>query len=533
MMTTEAMAGTEATDAGLVAESLAGDRDAFGRIVARYQSLICSLAFSATGSLSQSEDLAQETFVAAWKQLRDLREPPKLRSWLCGIARHRISDVLRQQGREPSHAAEPLETARESPALEPLPPDYAISKEEEAILWRSVERIPEIYREPLILFYREHQSIERVAEALDLSEDAVKQRLSRGRKLLHAQVLAFVEGALERTNPGKAFTIGVLAALPVMATSASAATIGAAAAKGGATATSATIGSVFNALLGPLIGLLGAYLGVRASIESTRTPRERQFAVRMAKITVAGVVVCNVVLFAYIYGAVRYWEQYPVLFAVLGIGILLCLVTFILVLVFHYNRQFRRIRDDERQRHLELFRDENPPAAFRFTEYRSRRTFLGLPLIHIRSGAPAGEKVQPAVGWIAIGDRAVGILFAAGGVALGGAAAGVLAVGGVAVGGLAIGGAAVGLVAAGGFAAGWFGAEGGLAIAREFALGGRALAQHANDQLARDFFARYRWLDVRRQGVGNLLVTVCWLPMLLVGWQALRARREAKGAGRK
>ena len=220
-------------DAELVSESLSGNRDAFGRIVAQYQSLICSLAYSATGSLSQSEDLAQETFLAAWKQLADLHEPHKLRAWLCGIARNLINYSLRRQGREPSHAAEPLETAEESPSLEPLPPEQAIGREEEAILWRSLERIPEIYREPLVLFYRKHQSIEAVAQGLDLSEDAVKQRLSRGRKLLHEQVLAFVEGALERTNPDRAFTSGVLAALPVLAATAKSATVGATAAKSG------------------------------------------------------------------------------------------------------------------------------------------------------------------------------------------------------------------------------------------------------------------------------------------------------------
>ena len=68
------------TDSELVTLSLAGDRDAFGRIVTRYQTLLCSLAYSATGSLSQSEDLAQETFVTAWRQLADLREPEKLRA---------------------------------------------------------------------------------------------------------------------------------------------------------------------------------------------------------------------------------------------------------------------------------------------------------------------------------------------------------------------------------------------------------------------------------------------------------------------
>ena len=175
-------------DAELVSDSLAGNRDAFGQIVARYQSLVCSLAYSATGSLSQSEDLAQETFVAAWKQLAGLREPEKLRAWLCGIARNLINNWLRRQGREPSHRAESLEEIAGTHSPEPLPVEQTISNEEQAILWRSLERIPEIYREPLVLFYREHQSIEAVAENLELTEDAVKQRLSRGRKMLQEQV---------------------------------------------------------------------------------------------------------------------------------------------------------------------------------------------------------------------------------------------------------------------------------------------------------------------------------------------------------
>jgi RNA polymerase sigma factor (sigma-70 family) len=216
-----------------VGKSVAGNRDAFGQIVARYQSLVCSLAYSATGSLSQSEDLAQETFVAAWKQLAGLREPEKLRAWLCGIARNLIHNSLRRQGREPSHQAESLEEISESHSPEPQPLEQAISNEEAAILWRSLERIPEIYREPLVLFYREHQSIEAVAQYLELTEDAVKQRLSRGRKMLHEQVLAFVEGALKRTNPGNAFTLSVVAALPLLATTAKSATAGATAAKSG------------------------------------------------------------------------------------------------------------------------------------------------------------------------------------------------------------------------------------------------------------------------------------------------------------
>ena len=245
-MTTEAMQRAELNDAELVAESLDGNRDAYRLIVERYQTLISSLAYCATGNVSRSEDLAQETFVSAWKQLAGLREPAKLRPWLCSIARFLISKEFRRQGREPDHAAESLEAVDEWVSPEPLPPDQVISDEEKALLWRSLERIPEIYREPLVLFYREHQSIEAVARDLGLSDDAVKQRLSRGRKLLQEQFLAFVGGALKQTGPGKAFTLGVIAALPMLATTAKAAAVGTALAQQGSVAAKT---SAFGGLL--------------------------------------------------------------------------------------------------------------------------------------------------------------------------------------------------------------------------------------------------------------------------------------------
>ena len=56
-MMTSTMSGTANSDAELVAPSRKGNRDAFSEIVARYQSLVCSLAYSAMGSLNQSKDL--------------------------------------------------------------------------------------------------------------------------------------------------------------------------------------------------------------------------------------------------------------------------------------------------------------------------------------------------------------------------------------------------------------------------------------------------------------------------------------------
>jgi RNA polymerase sigma factor (sigma-70 family) len=286
MMTTEAMRTAEFNDAGLVAESLDGNREAFRQIVERYQTLISSLAYCATGNVSQSEDLAQETFVSAWKQLADLREPARLRPWLCSITRFLISKEFRRQGREPVHAAESLEAVDEWVSPEPLPPDQVISEEEKVILWRSLERIPEIYREPLVLFYREHQSIEAVAKDLGLSEDAVKQRLSRGRKLLQEQFLAFVAGALKQTAPDKTFTLGVIAALPLLATTAKAAAATAAATKGGSAAKTATGAGMLSAFLtgGGVIlfslfgvfGFFGRWVGRKMGRASQQSPLGRK-----------------------------------------------------------------------------------------------------------------------------------------------------------------------------------------------------------------------------------------------------------------
>jgi RNA polymerase sigma factor (sigma-70 family) len=542
MITTKLMSAAANNDAHLVSESLSGNREAFGQIVARYQSLVCSLAYNATGSLSQSEDLAQETFMAAWKQLSSLREPEKLRPWLCGIARNLIHSAQRRQGREPSHAAESLESAGESPSHEASPPDQTISREEEAILWRSIERIPETYREPLILFYREHQSVERVAAALELSEDAVHQRLSRGRKLLAEEVMEFVAGALERTNPGAAFTIGVLAALPVFATSAKAATVATVAAKGGAAATGATFLSVLGIGIGPLLGLAGGYVGARMSLKNAATPRERAFMVRYIWTIVATVAVFVAALLALIFFAGRLWQHHPALVIALGMGITMAYGIFIFVSGWRFNRAFSRLREEEKRLRPESFRVERQTLPLVW-EYRSRATLFGLPLVHCRQGRLPGQKLQPAVAWIASGDVAYGILFASGGVAIGGISmgglsvgiisiggfgVGILAFGGMALGAIALGGAAIGLIASGGVTLGWFAAIGGLSAAHEIALGGIALAKHGNDAVAREFFTRYHWLDITQTVTRNVFYAICFSPMFLglIVW--LLRRRQLK-----
>jgi RNA polymerase sigma factor (sigma-70 family) len=532
LITHEAIADSE-----LVARTLEGDSDAFEHIVSRYQSLICSLTYSATGSLGQSQDLAQETFITAWKHLRLLRERAKLRAWLCGIARRLIGKALRRDGREPVYKADPLEAVQESADATPLPSERAITKEEEAILWRSLARIPEIYREPLVLFYREHQSVEAVSASLELSEDAVRQRLSRGRKLLQEQVLSFIEGALERTTPGKAFTIGVLAALPVAVSSASAAGVGiTVAAKAGATAKAGTGLLAINTLAGPLAGFLSGYLGYKMSMDGAASDQERGFIKRFYAVLSVFIIAPLLLVLLATWGK-SLAMSHPRLFT----GVLLVVVNGWIpatgLLIIWMRRKLRELNGPTVQRAASRGR-----TTF---EFRSQTRFLGLPLIHVRLGSTWASQGDAVKAWIAIADDlAVGGLFAFGGTAIapicfggfalgglvfGGFGAGILCYAGFGIGGWVVGGMVSGIMAVGGCVFGLKAAMGGIAIAQQFAVGGVALATHANDSLADafmkgSFFFQNALLLVTRWLWPTLLLSL--VPTFLI-WRATRKKNEA------
>ncbi|MBX7104447.1 MAG: sigma-70 family RNA polymerase sigma factor [Gemmataceae bacterium] len=262
----------QATDATLVSDCLRGDRSAFAAIVERYQGMACAVAYSRLGDLAASEDAAQQAFLVAWRNLSLLREPDKLRAWLAGIVRN----TARSEGRHTS--PEPL--SLEPVAAQTSPEDEAARREEAAIIWESLGRLPEQYREPLVLYYREHQSVSEVAEAMELSQDAVKQRLARGRDMLRESLTGRIEAALRQTGPKAAFTAGVLAALDAGAGTATAA--GGLAVGGVAPFISSAALGVAGGVAGSVLGVAGGAFGTAMSIRNTKTPAERAFMVKCA-----------------------------------------------------------------------------------------------------------------------------------------------------------------------------------------------------------------------------------------------------------
>jgi RNA polymerase sigma factor (sigma-70 family) len=516
-------------DAELVSGTLSGDRDAFEKIISRYQSLICSLTYSATGNLGHSEDLAQETFISAWKHLGQLRERDKLRSWLCGIARNRINNFLRREGREPLHLAGTLEDAPESHSPEPLPVDYTISKEEQAILWRALERIPPLYRDVLVLFYREHQSAEAVAERLELTEDTVHQRLSRGRKLLQEQVLAFVEGALGRTNPGQSFTLSVMAALPALTFSAKAATLGTVAAKGATTMKAAGVMGLFGAISSPLLTVFGFFSSYRMNLDEAQTDEERHHIKRVYRNCLLITMVLTAILAVPIYWVCRNETQWWVFWTLLASQAIVVYFLSLLLMVLATLPGRRRYLT---RRLAEKHDGEYPAAAY---EFRSRATLLGLPLLHIRLGDRFDVVRGPVKAWIAIGSsHAVGVIFASGGLAIapisfGGIAIGLLSFGAIAMGIFPLGAISIGMWAYGGLALGWDvfcgsgmawnAATGGVVVSHGFASGGVALAPEANTAMVAEVFRQnlfFRLAElINKHG---LLLTLLWV--IPVGLQA-------------
>jgi RNA polymerase sigma factor (sigma-70 family) len=492
-----------------------GSVAAFELVVRRHQSVVCAVAYNACGDLALSEDIAQETFWAAWRQQRSLAEPNRLRAWLCGIARNLGHNAQRRASRRlESTASEP---AADIPARAPSPVDEAAAREERALVWQTLEQIPELYREPLILFYREERSIAEVAAALDVSMDAAKQRLARGRGMIQERMTQVIEGALRRSRPGRKFTVTVMAGLGAFSAGTKTALAGTGAIGVAGPAAVGLGGSLFGALFGVLGGLVGGWLGYWIPAQVAATKPERDYLLRAGKriFMVSILLTLSLTLLT----LAHTWKFSPKLYLVILAAWLITFWTYVAVEISLILRAVKRIRAQ-----MTVMEANDTPlrrvvdavaARYRGRVFRSRLSFLGLPLLHVNMGDPrdAGEPTQRRVahGWIAVGDEAFGVLFALGGracgllavggfavglIAVGGGALGVVAIGGCAGAGLAFGGLAIGWqawgglalaggIACGGIAAAWHAAYGGIAIAHDYAVAGVVWANHANDAVAK------------------------------------------------
>jgi len=281
-----------------------GDAAGFARLVDTHRSMVCSIALSIVHDVSTSEDVAQDVFLAAWQQLGTLRNPASLVPWLRQITRNRATD--RQRVR-------PVDALPDEPTAEGNPETSALDHERNAILRQVLSRLPDESREVVLLYHREGRSVRQVSQLLDLSESAVKQRLSRARKRIREDVTTRFADVARDTAPTAAFTAAVTAALSVGAPSVAAASV---VSKAGATAAK---GVLFGAVLGPLLGVAGVVVGTGRAMRGSRSEAERSALRRTAWVGSGHVVALGILVAFLPREPVWLWSWFAALIGGLGL----------------------------------------------------------------------------------------------------------------------------------------------------------------------------------------------------------------------
>ena len=159
-------------DDGLIRAAAAGDRAAFGELYVRYARLVHGILLARVPP-GEADDLVQDVFLSAMRQLRGLRTAAAFRGWLAAIARNRAMDYFRQ-----SRFQVPLE---ENMKQEPRAHDTSLDALEVLDL---IRQLPEAYREPLILRLVEGMTGPEIAHQTGLTPDSVRVNLCRGMKMI-------------------------------------------------------------------------------------------------------------------------------------------------------------------------------------------------------------------------------------------------------------------------------------------------------------------------------------------------------------
>jgi RNA polymerase sigma-70 factor (ECF subfamily) len=173
-------APTVSDEDGLVRAAAAGDRAAFGDLYVRYARLVHGILLARVPP-AEADDLVQDVFLSAMRQLRGLRTASAFRGWLATIARNRAVDYFRQ--------ARPQVPFEENMNSESGGRDTGLDALEVLDL---IRQLPEAYREPMILRLVEGMTGPEIARQTGLTADSVRVNLCRGMKMLR-ELLGGVE----------------------------------------------------------------------------------------------------------------------------------------------------------------------------------------------------------------------------------------------------------------------------------------------------------------------------------------------------
>jgi len=169
-----------------IRQTKAGDSKAFSHLVSAYQTPVYNLCYQKLGNAADAEDAAQETFIRAYLKLDSYDETRPFSSWLFAIASNYCIDKLRQT------RAAPLawdDLATWAVAEEFYQPEAILSRADaQAEVRTLVDELPSAYQHPIILKYWYDLSYQEIAQNLDTTVSAIKNRLFRARRMLSQAV---------------------------------------------------------------------------------------------------------------------------------------------------------------------------------------------------------------------------------------------------------------------------------------------------------------------------------------------------------
>ena len=170
------------SDEKLVSQTLAGDRDAFGLLVRKYQGMVYTYAFQKVRNEADSQDISQEVFLRAYRHLCQLRHPHRFRSWLYTIMANECNRWLTRVSK--THQREiALEDAADD-ALQVEPAHTVPTAGWEIDLEQAISALSDDNRVAVSMFYMGDCSLNEISEFLGVSANTVKGKLYRARQQL-------------------------------------------------------------------------------------------------------------------------------------------------------------------------------------------------------------------------------------------------------------------------------------------------------------------------------------------------------------
>ena len=178
------------TDYELVQKCLNGEKEYFSEIITRHKNLVYSVVLRMVNNQDDANDLAQEVFIKVYKNLDKYFPDFKFSTWIVKITTNHVIDYRRKK----KYETVSMEEVEYKLISENTPELDCLEKEERLLLNQLLNKLPDIYKVPIVLYHQQGLSYQEIAETINEPLSKVKNRIFRGRKLLKEELLKMKEG---------------------------------------------------------------------------------------------------------------------------------------------------------------------------------------------------------------------------------------------------------------------------------------------------------------------------------------------------